>query len=332
MSFRKLILSGAIASLMGFMVIGCNENPTDTPGGGGSVTGLSASSSSATSVTLKWTAVTGATSYDVTWAPVSVTTAPSGSATSTMTSAVAIGLGTNTEYRFTVQARDASGTLGTASSIVWAGATRHIGTAATSSSIRIYEKASLQPSGVNLSVNGQPQLVSLATSATGAKAQLAMFVYQRAGQANPDSIIVGPVYALPEYKISAGGDFSRMDTAVYISATTTQVASLNDWYLSAPLSGMIAANSNVMAYVFKPATAGGTITGGQGFIVRTGTPANYNYARVVIESSGSGMLGGTSPNRYIEIEVSYQDVANIPYAKPGQRPLPIGVYAQKIGA
>lgn len=324
MSVRKLILSSAMVALMGFVAIGCNENPTGDDPGTGSVSGLSASSMSATSVALKWNAATGATSYDVAWTPTTNTAAASGSVSVTSTSAIATNLTAMTEYRFTVTPRNASGAM-TASSLTWAGATRHNGTIATPSSIRIYEKASLQPSGVNLNVDGTPQLVSLAASATGPKAQLAMYVYQRTGQSTPDSIIVGPVYALTEYRISAGNDFSRMDTAVYISGSTTQVASLNDWYLSAPLNTMIQANSNVMAYAFKP--AGGAIAGGQGFVVRTGTPNNYHYARVVIKSIGGAMLAGASPNRYIELEVSYQDAANLPYAKPGQRPLPVGVYA-----
>jgi hypothetical protein len=330
MSVRKLVLSSALVALMGFVAIGCNENPSD-PINTGSVTGLKASSMSATSVALSWTAVTGATSYDVKWVPVSSATASSGSTSATGTSATATSLQANTEYTFTVTARDASGTIGTGSSIVWAGATRHTSTL-TTQYIRMFEKDSDQPSGLNLNVAGSPMLVHLAVSSTDPKAQLAMYVYHRAGQTNPDSIIVGPVYALVEYRVANDPNLTRVDSSVYISATTTQVASLNDWYLSAPLNTMIAANSNVMAYVFKPTTAGGTIAGGQGFVVRTGTaPSNYHYARVVIRPVGGQMLGGTKPNRYVDLEISYQDGVNVPYAKPGQRPLPIGVYAQRMG-
>lgn len=327
MSVRKLILSSALVALMGFVATGCNENPSDPSIG--DVTGLQASSMTATSVALRWNAVSGATSYEVKWAPTTVATANTGQVTVTSPSATATGLTAGVEYRFTVTPSDASG-AGTGSSITWAGASRH-NTTATTSHIRMYEFTSNLNSGLNLNVNGQPAPVRLSASATGQPiGQLAMYVYQRAGQSKPDSIIVGPVYAMTEYRVSAGNDFTRIDSSVYISSATTLVPSLNEWYLSAPLNTLIAANSNVMAYKFQPATAGGDIAGGHGFIVRTGTGSAtnpYHYARVHIKSLGGMMLGGATGNRYVELEISYQDANNLPYAKPGQRPLPVGVQA-----
>jgi hypothetical protein len=176
---------------------------------------------------------------------------------------------------------------------------------------------------VNLNVNGAPRNVSLSTSVTGQpQAQLAMFIYPRRSGGTPDSVIIGPVYAITEYKVSAQNDFSRMDTTTAISNTTYQVSSLDTWYLSSPLSSLIAVNGNIKAYTLRPAQTGS----GQGFVVRVGTAANYHYARVVVLSNAGNIIQGAFPNRYVELEVSYQTEANVPYAKAG-RPAPEGIPA-----
>jgi hypothetical protein len=318
MNVRKLFLSGAFAALMGFVAIGCNENPIADPGNGPA--NLKASSTSATSVALSWDALSGATSYRISWTGSGA--AGSGSVDNvTGTTYEAEGLTANAQYTFSVAANTADG-LSDASTIVWAGADRFNETSTAGQKIRMYEAESTNPSGLNLFVNSAPRMVSLLPTATGAKAQLAMFIYPRTSGGTPDSIIVGPVYALTEYRVSAGNDFSRMDTNVFISGTTYQASSLDTWYLSQPLNQLIDPTSNVKAYKFTPAT-----TTGQGFIVRTGTAGNYNYARVVIKALGNSLVQGSYPNRYVELEVSYQTVANLPYAKPGMRPAPIGVSA-----
>jgi len=54
------------------------------------------------------------------------------------------------------------------------------------------------------------------------------------------------------------------------------------------------------------------------FYVRKYEPGQtrYNYAKVMIKKNPSGgYLFGTSPNRYIELEISYQSKPDVPYAK-----------------
>lgn len=324
MSVRKLFLSSAIVALMGFVAIGCNENPSEPTTG--SVSGLAASSHSATEVGLTWNAVSGATSYSVSWAPTSGA-GSSGSVSAPANTSVAGPLTPGIEYTFSVAAVTASGT-GTATTLRWAGAVRSddAGTpTGGTSKIRLYEANSTNPSAVNLSVSGQPLLVSLNPNTTGqaGKAQLGMFIAPRTG-GTPTNIIIGPVYAIPEYKLSAQLDPDRIDTSVYISGTTYQIASLDTWYLSAPLSTMIDPVSNVKAYEF----ASPTVTSNQGFVVRTGTSAaNYHYARVMIKNLSGSIISGTFPNRYVELEISYQSGINLPYAKPGMRPAQEGVRA-----
>ena len=302
MMFRNLILSCALA--LGIVAAGCNENPT-TPDA--VVTGLAASSMSPTSVGLRWNAYAGASSYNVSW-----TGATSGSLTGVTTNtAVASGLNAGATYTFTVTAVDVSGPISaSASSITWAGAERHDNVAGGAAKIRMYEKASTFPSGVNLSGGLGPTNVSLVASTPGI-AQLAMYLTPDNSGVTPTKIVIGPVYAITEYKVAAASDPNKVDQEVYISGQTTKdLTSLDTWYLSANLESLIDQESNVKAYEF-----GSPTQTGNGFIVRTGTAANYHYARVLIKSVGGSILQGAYPNRYVELEVSYQRNAGVPYAK-----------------
>jgi hypothetical protein len=57
------------------------------------------------------------------------------------------------------------------------------------------------------------------------------------------------------------------------------------------------------------------------FVVKT---ESGNFAKVMIKKNIDGrLIRGTAPNRFIEVEVSYQEAVNIPYAsaeKPGPFP------------
>lgn len=83
------------------------------------------------------------------------------------------------------------------------------------------------------------------------------------------------------------------------------VASLNDVYDSQALS-----TKSFSEKFFDLATIG--TTNNAVFIVRTNAPS-WNYAKVMVLNKG-GFLQGTSPNRYIEVVVSYQSVQGVPYA------------------
>lgn len=52
------------------------------------------------------------------------------------------------------------------------------------------------------------------------------------------------------------------------------------------------------------------------FIVRTmGQDGKYNYAKVMVLLGEAGFLQGDTPNRYLELVISYQKTAGVPYAK-----------------
>ncbi|MBC8144358.1 MAG: fibronectin type III domain-containing protein [bacterium] len=318
MKVRNLMLTSAFA-LAGILAA-CNENPVVEPGNG--PTNLKASSRSATEVSLTWDAVSNATGYEVSWVAVGATGTGSLSGVSSLT-AVATSLSEGVIYDFTVRATTASG-LGDATTIRWAPASRATETSNSGVKlIRMYEYASTSESGLNLNVNGSPYRVTLNMSRTEPnKAQLAMFVYHKPLTPNViDSIIIGPAYGVPEYAASNDPTLSRVDTTVVISSTTYPVASLDSWFLTQPLTGMIDANSNTYAYKF---TSNST-SSGQGFVVRHGLPGAYHYARVLVKNLSGFLVGGATPNRYVELEISYQKVVNVPYAK--RAPITGGVKA-----
>jgi hypothetical protein len=47
------------------------------------------------------------------------------------------------------------------------------------------------------------------------------------------------------------------------------------------------------------------------FVVKTGS---NHFAKVLVKSNGSRLLQGTAPDRFVDLEISYQNGANIPYA------------------
>jgi hypothetical protein len=53
------------------------------------------------------------------------------------------------------------------------------------------------------------------------------------------------------------------------------------------------------------------------YVRKADATGKYNYAKVMIikNPSGAGYLQGASSNRYIELQISYQKVVDVPYAK-----------------
>jgi hypothetical protein len=126
---------------------------------------------------------------------------------------------------------------------------------------------------------------------------------------------IGPAYAFIGYRNS-----NRFDSSTYISNAGYSVATLDDLYLRRSLdtyiSGGGANAGNILAFNL-PATS----TDGKGvaFLMRVGNNGvgtGTHYARVLVRADATGrLLRGTAPNRYAEVEISYQPVAGVPYAK-----------------
>lgn len=268
---------------------------------------IRAASISATSVSLRWDASLNATSYIVAWRG---TTGDTGSTSTEETGVVIPNLRVGSIYTFTV-----SSMRGTAqsdgASLAWATATRFTTFAGTSDPIRMYEFHSSSPSSISIDpALGGPKAISLGQGGTG-KGQLAMYINPADG-GPVTAVIVGPLYAISE--IPAASDFTKVDTSVYISSSTIATTSLDEWFSLGPLTSMFGPNANISAFEFTT-----TQLAGQGFFVRTGAAGNYHYARVFLKADGVELLHGTYPNRYVELEVSYQTAANLPFAKHAPR-------------
>lgn len=310
MKVANLLLSGLAVAAMGFMATGCNENTVDPdPPAGGAPTAPSnvqASSIGASQVALSWTASadTGTITYLVSWAPTTGgVAADSSSATVTSgTTYTATGLSTNKTYKFYVRASRRS-VLSTAATVTWAGAVRYTTEQGAGSPIRMYEKASSSGSGLTLDPPTGPKNVSVGSgNTTPNSVQLAVYTTDT----DPSNFDIGPAYAFTEYR-----NADKFDDAVFVSTLSYPATSLSTWYSTSDLQSQIPNDGNVRAFTLPVAQA----TNGQGFYVRTGDAGNYHYARVFVKNVGGKLLQGTAPNRYVELEISYQTNANVAYAK-----------------
>ena len=307
MKIRHLILGGLAVAAMSFAGTGCNENPITTPPGDGTgptaPSGLQATSLSATSVGLKWVASTdsGAISYTVSWRASDGT--DSGSVPSLTTLAYTVNnLSASKGYVFSVYAVRSS-VKSTAATITWAGAPRY----GTTTTIRMYETLSSQGSGLTLdpSLGGPVNARVSASNPNPERVQLAIYTKG----SDPNTFSIGAAYAFIEYR-----NVNGFDQNTFISTSSYPAQSLNEWYSAASIDGMIPSDGNGRAFELPISQTGGA---GQGFYVRTGTTGNYHYARVFVKNVGGKLLQGSAPERYVELEISYQQTANLPYAKTG---------------
>lgn len=308
MKIRHFILGSLVVAAMSFAT-GCNENPIDNPPGNGNApnapTALQAVSLSATSVGLKWTAPvdSGVITYRVSWRA-SDNSTDSGSTDVAVPSATINNLGTSKGYIFSVRSVR-SGVASTAAQITWASAMRHGQTV----SLRLYETQSSLGSGLTIDpALGGPKNVSVSASNPNPGAvQLA--IYTTGTSSNTFSI--GAAYAFDEYR-----NVNAFDQNTFISDSSYPAQSLDSWYGTSSIDTRIPTNGNVRAFDFPAAQTSGL---GQGFYVRTGTAGNYHYARVFIKNVGGNLLQSSSQGRFIEVEISYQQTANLPYAKSAGR-------------
>jgi hypothetical protein len=286
--------------------------------------GLAAASRGPGSIALRWVRpnVSGITGFRLHWSRSSG--GPADSLTLDMTaSAVIENLAPGEPYRLSVSTL-AGCTSSEPRTIEWATAARFTTDATLPVSIRMYENTSSKGSGLVLDPDkGGPRNVSVGASNPALEnVQLAIFANQPS--APPDGFLIGPAYAFPGYR-----NVDRFDSTVYISESTYRASTFNDWYMGVPLDQTIARDGNVRAYGIPNVIPE---LFGQGFVVRLrGGDGQTHYARVFIRNIGGAMLQGTAPDRYVELEISYQRTPNLPFAKPsGRSPSPPGVMARKL--
>lgn len=306
MKVKNFLLGGLVVAMMGFIATGCNENPTDPIDSTAPTapSDLQATSLSDTEVGLKWKASTdtGVITYKVSWREKGTTTdAGTADVTGGAVSKTVQGLTAGKVYVFDVQSVRDSKTSSKVS-VEWAGAKRSGRTVA----IRMYEKASSNPSGLMLNGSSGAEAVSVATSSSTPPSSVHLVVY--ADPAKPNQVEIGPGKAFTEY-----ANVDKFNQNVFVSDSSWPALTMDSWYPSGSLAARIPSDGDIRAFTFPASQVDGT---GQGFYVRLGTVGNYNYARVFVRNVGGRLLQGTSPNRYIEVEVSYQTAPNVEFAKP----------------
>lgn len=313
MKFKNFLMSGMIAALAAFFVVGCNENvgdPDDNNDDVAAATSLKAVSLSATSVGLSWAAstTTGAT-YKVSWANGSTSV---GSADVSTTTHTVSGLTEGTAYVFTVVAVDADDNESDPVTVTWAPAARYTNDQDAGGVIRIYERSAPTGKGTGLVLTPDldgPRNVSVAGT-IGTNPDLANVHLIADVNAGTGTFTIGPS------KASAFDDFtnySLFPNNVQVSDNYVVTSGLDNWYESASLANMFTTN-NKEAFVIQNQQTGNQ---GVGFAVRmgTGVSGQFRYARIFVVPGASGQLIQNDGNNYVVLHVSFQNVAGVPYAK-----------------
>jgi len=280
---KNSLLSIAVLCAMALAFASCDSNtgPAVTiPAAPREIAALSADE---TVVRLRWKASTSEATlagYRITVTPMGGTAQvlPVNRAASADTSTVytvnVTGLRAGVIYTFSVQART-NDTVSAGANIMWSPALRLRG--------RVYESESSFASAVSFQ-GGTLSARPIANATEAARADFAI--------ATPnDSLYFGTPNRL--YRITGGRETQYDRTGFY-----PRVDSLNAIY-EPELSAM---NFQVGVYGIRPTTT-------PGLLVYARTPEG-NFAKIFMRSGANGvLLQGTRPNRFIDLEISYQPTA-----------------------
>lgn len=206
-------------------------------------------------------------------------------------------LNEGTIYTFKLYAKFTNGKeSATPATVQWSPATRFT-TNVNDQPIRIYEYASSFGSGLNIfdETGGKPKTLTVANKNkwnVGIDTRNNRLIF-----ASADKITFGT--GTPEAPAEIGDKYWETN-------------SLNDIYDSQALNVGVNFQSRELdlnQLDLDPEK-------GVAFILRIKRGTNYYYAKILIKRAASGeLLQGVPDNRYIECEISYQKVANVPYAK-----------------
>lgn len=294
---KKFNVSSAFFAMLFLSIIafGCNENDDPVSSGTGAPatpTGLKATAKSATEIILKWdtpsaSATPKATGYELTVTPGGATAIQ---ISSTATIYTVGSLTEGTTYTFSLKAKSADGKTSNAATVKWAPARR-------SGVIKLYSsKSTTFGSGLDLDGNGgNPNVLKIAE---GDKWDIAF------DDKGTEATIIAPgqsLYVDNNFKFPNGKDAKK----TYVSTLRySNAASLDDIFEST----MLDAGTKEQGHLLNT-------TNSFAFVVKT---AEGNYAKILVLATGGKLIQGSGNDTYIEVQVSYQSTANVPYALPGQ--------------
>lgn len=300
-------MSGMIAILAGFFVVGCEETPTDVVDDRPDApTNLEAVSLSATSVGLRWVgAVPVGSHYHVSWTNATGTSIGEKEVEEAVSTTIE-GLVAGTEYTFTVVFENAAGDQSLATTINWAPANRYTEDAQAGGILRIYAK-SVSGKGSGIVIQQTGAYNALTSAAGGADLPRIHLI----ADVGATTIKIGAPKSFTDFTQVA----NFRDDVQISDAVDTEVdaaTGLNGWYRSASLESLFATN-NVGQFTIPDQTATGK---GAAFAARWGTAGSYRYARVYIVPKNNKFVQLDNNNDpFIEVQISYQPTAGIPFAK-----------------
>ena len=289
MKLRKFSLLLALLSIIGIgFITSCSDNsttPTENTAVPNAPTGLMANSIDKSTVGLKWTLSSSEKdslfkgyTIDITGGASMNTIELAKGSTNVDISNLSIG----TEYTFTVKAVYTNGKTSVAAVISWAPAYRF-------TDIKLYESASGYGSGLQLyeATSGLPQNLTV-----GNKEKWDIGLDTKL-----ESYDIGTPYLL---SYTGFDETNTKKTLIIIDTLHKNVTSLDDVY-----------DTQLM----MPTTANSVNFNGvtTGFIIVVKT-VEGNFAKILLKPSGGQLLQGTSPNRYVLVDISYQKIVNKPYA------------------
>lgn len=297
-------MKSIIAALFVVAMIGCNENTTGpvSPTAPGAPTSLMAQSKSQTSIGVKWDAPLAGvtpTGYSVEYNEMGSTTIMKKSVGSSTVMTDITGLTDGKIYEIKVYAVNDTARSAASNMVAWAPARRGSGTfllytsnnSTKGSGLSIFRQANANPTVLTID-KGDEWDICFDDLTNAADPRVAS-----PGQTN----FVDANYQFPNKKDAR---------VVYWGAQLTNVMSLDDIYETAALS--VPATGGEKFYSLN--TIGGTSNWGS-VIATKNADGTYNYAKILLKRSTTGkFVFGAAADAYIEVEVSYQTVANLPYA------------------
>ncbi len=204
-------------------------------------------------------------------------------------------------YTFEISSLFTNGKSSAPTTISWSPAYRFTMTADGQSTIKLYETASDLGSGID-AYDSELQAPRTLTVANGEYWTLGL------DTRNGSVIIASPT------KISY--NFPGTPGYTEISQDYWDTPSLNDIYDSQALNY----DPDKFSEYAVPLDQLNNLSNNLVLIIRTQEPgeSDFHYAKVLIKKNpNGGWLFGNAPNRYLEVEISYQTKANVPYAKIG---------------
>jgi Fibronectin type III domain len=284
-------LSAVALAVTALVVVSCSttSDPITSVTVPSAVSSLQATSVNLTTVRIRWTAptTTGLAGYRITVLN-GTTQVGLPLVTGTNTIADISGLTAGTVYTFRVQART-SDTVSAAQEIRWSPAARLVNM--QGAAIRVYETASGFGSGLKFQGGTALNL----TVANGSQWDLGINT-RDAGSGNLFLIGSPTRIGYSSITMSSGRETPTADTLY------TNVDSLNQVF------------DTQLKRIGGPGNFAIPTSFNKGFVLAVRT-IEGNHAKVFVKANASGqLLQGTAPDRFIEVEISYQPVANVPYA------------------